>query len=70
MLSRSFQGPSFSDEEESVLSKATLIAGEIAEFVHNLCGQKKRKKEGLWNHHVWICRSYRQYSARKVEVVI
>ena len=38
MLSRSFQGPSFSDEEESVLSKATLIAGEIAEFVHNLCG--------------------------------
>ena len=72
MLARSFQGPSSSDEEESVLSKATLIAGGIAEFVHNLCGQKKKKKkkEGLWNHHVWICRSYRQYSARKVEVVI
>ena len=45
MLSPSFPGPSFSDEEESVLSKATLIAGGIVEFVHNLCGQKKKKKK-------------------------
>ena len=34
MLSRSFPGRSFSDEEESLMSKATLIAGGIAEFVH------------------------------------
>ena len=45
MLSPSFPGPSFSDEEESVLSKATLIAGGIAEFVHNLCGQNKKKRK-------------------------
>ena len=44
MLTPSFPGPSFSDEEESVLSKATLIAERIAEFVHYFCGQKKRTR--------------------------
>ena len=53
MLSRSFPGQSFSDEEESVLSKAILIAGGIAEFVHNLCGQKNNNNKN--GYRITMC---------------
>ena len=55
MLSPSFPGVSYSDEEESVLSKATLIAGGIAEFVHNLCGQKKKEKKKKKGYGITMC---------------